>query len=212
MIEVYPELSFSFCVWHLLARGFSSCTELRRLTLHRYPDDTYDRIWTTVNETGRNILTSTTSMQRLNSSRSLVYLGGNPDYAQVPTKVLQSALTSSGSMTLRLPTWKASKGALGFLILHFAELDPAVNETSRVFTVSLSSGRQMVVNPFSQSQGTNAPMLWSFDEIASNSSEETVTFTPGPSSIYGPMINAAEWFTYRLGLAPAKTRNLDGKC
>jgi len=135
-------------------------------------------------------LTSTSPLQVLNTTKPLVYAGGNPDCVQVPVMFSQSALASSARMTFTL---SRGVGDTGFLFLHFTGLDPAVDVTSRVFTVTISSGGEFVVNPLNQSLATNGDAIgWWLDKVKFTSTvSEIVEFVPNYYSVYGSGVNAA---------------------
>lgn len=165
-----------------------------------------------MNESGSGSLNATLPMTALHTTKSIVYADGNPDYTTVPVMVLQSGLTSPGSMTLTLSHFV---GSTGILFLHFAELNPAVNLTSRVFTATPSSDSldgSVTVNIRNQSLPDGNGTGWFWDPLTfTDPSTETVQLVPTADSVYGPLINACEFFEIIDQVAPLKTVDEDGQ-
>ena len=167
-----------------------------------------------MNSTEPATLSGTLPMTALSTTKTLAY-AGDVDYASVPQMVLQSALAMSapGSLTLTLP--RLVDTSTGFLILHFAELDPRVNITSRVFTVTPAGDDNIIttVNPFNETVpvGYNA-IGWFWDPLSlTNISAEVVTLKSTSTSVFGPSINACEFFEILPQIAPNKTAADDGE-
>ncbi|KAG0591579.1 hypothetical protein KC19_1G185300 [Ceratodon purpureus] len=205
-VKPYPTLSSKH-----LSKGYIAKTRHRysfgATSGPRYPKDIYDRYWNSVNETTPEILNSTSPLTALHTTRSLRYAPSNPDYDMMTMMVLQSGLTSTGSMTLTLHHWVGNKA--GFLILHFAELDPSVNISSRVFTVKPSSRNSFATVDIRNRTGLDG-FGWFWDNLVfADSYTETVELAPAPGSLYGPLINACEFFEIIPQVAPVKTINED---
>lgn len=143
--------------------------------LVRYPDDQYDRFWSTdeAHPLSTNISTQTT-------------IQPSTEFA-VPSPVLQKAIVPSGN-SMKLVFFSGQVDVLlrnHFVILHFADFQ---NNKSREFTVSIDNGVHS--SPYSTPylNGLSVTGSWSSD------SEGKYNFTIAATAISAlpPILNAYE--------------------
>ncbi|EEE69540.1 hypothetical protein OsJ_29016 [Oryza sativa Japonica Group] len=146
-----------------------------RMTRQRYPDDQYDRFWSTdeAHPLSTNISTQTT-------------IQPSTEFA-VPSPVLQKAIVPSGN-SMKLVFFSGQVDVLlrnHFVILHFADFQ---NNKSREFTVSIDNGVHS--SPYSTPylNGLSVTGSWSSD------SEGKYNFTIAATAISAlpPILNAYE--------------------
>ncbi|KAG9453803.1 hypothetical protein H6P81_006707 [Aristolochia fimbriata] len=145
----------------------------------RYPDDTYDRIWTPV--AGASGLTAV-------SSDSLVMLTDAAD--QPPSRVMQTALTtstSSGSILLKPNLGEEEVPA--YINMYFAEMSELDSTTQkREFVVRVGNESSDPVKP--PYQGATETTFFNLTASGNTS----ITLEPTATSTLPPIISAMEVF------------------
>ncbi|KAH8936754.1 hypothetical protein BDL97_17G101000 [Sphagnum fallax] len=158
--------------------------------LVRYPHDGFDRYWFPIQGSNLTFIQSTSPLQSLVASKIVGpnnNLSGNP-----PETVMDTALTSSGNITITFPDNYSYECILSF---YYAELNSTANASSRnfYFEVPGSFPGGILLNPYSN--GSNSVF---------NAVVELYWYTPGTdivlypdqtvSSPLGPIVNALEFW------------------
>lgn len=190
----------------------------------RFPTDPYDRYWYPEGTDSAYLNKTTAPLKRLSTTTAIgdsQYLLYERSIVPVPQAVLQTAVaTEHGTFVCNyLSPLKDETVALPFPILHFAELDPAANVTSRVFAIQIwpwyNPPYWPVENTFNitltKPQGFQWDFWW-FEPFASSAAGPTTVFTMEPTSVsaWGPILNALEVFAIS-DPAVAKTVDRDGE-
>ena len=138
-----------------------------------------------------------------------------------PQVVLQTAVaTEHGTFTCNfLSPLKDATVTIPFPILHFAELDPAANYTSRVLVIQIwqySPANWPTENTFNVTPTSPGPYHWDYwwfgAQTDSALGPNTVfNMEPAPVSAWGPILNALEVFAVSTDPAVAKTVDRDGE-
>lgn len=184
----------------------------------RYPDDPFDRYWF-AQGTNSTYLQAATPLQALSITQPIANTKNDSFY--VPWPVLQSGLQlpAPGNMTVLPfvgPQLAAGLFNLTEVCLHFAELDPTANITSREFfiTVPRPTGPQVVVeNAFNY---TNPPApyaanTWYIWDLLKSGPSTSFTFTPTVNAVKGPIINGMELFSISEPVDVRMTTDRDGE-
>ncbi len=163
----------------------------------RYPDDPRDNYWEPQQWSSTSILTTRPPMQTLTGPDRL-----NPQL-DAPAAVLDTALTTNGTMTIIFPY---TQSVVWDMFLYCVELDPTANATSREFYAMIPNATAglpydiiqgyppVLINPFAMSPNHayvkeyNGAVPWSMT-LFQNSS----TSTPN-----GPLVNALEVYEVML--------------
>ncbi|CAM6003260.1 unnamed protein product [Sphagnum balticum] len=163
----------------------------------RYPDDPRDNYWEPQQWSSTSIVTTRPPMQTLTGPDRL-----NPQL-DAPAAVLDTALTTNGTMTIIFPY---TQSVLWDMFLYCVELDPTANATSREFYAmipnatagllfdSIQGFPPVLINPFAMSPNHAyvheyyGAVPWSMT-LFQNSS----TSTPN-----GPLVNALEVYEVML--------------
>ena len=190
--------------------GFETC---------RYPTDPYDRYWYPEGVGSSYLNTTTSPLKELNSTHSIhnsySYSGS---YYPAPIAVLQTAVaTVSGTLSAHYLSPDINQTVVNpFPILHFVELDPNANMTSREFNMNMSS------NVYSYFQYENTynitadhPSAFEYDfwwyTMPDSFIGPTSTFdlVPTATSVWGPILNALEVFAVS---DPATSKTVERDC
>ncbi|XP_068644901.1 uncharacterized protein At1g24485-like [Aristolochia californica] len=144
----------------------------------RFPDDTYDRIWTPV---------ATASGLTSVSSDSLVMLTDATD--KPPSAVLQTALTTlTASDSILLNTNLAEGEVPAYINMYFAEMSELDSTQKREFVVTIDKEISDPVKPPYE----NATEITFFNLTASGNT--SITMIPTATSTLPPIISAMEVF------------------
>nr|PNR58102.1 hypothetical protein PHYPA_005097 [Physcomitrium patens] len=147
-----------------------------KLSIVRYPDDPFDRIWLGENAPGTTINTTQPVAPGSASNKP-------------PMAVMMSAKLLRGS---QYPPWLANVDY--YVVLYFAEIDARMNSTSRRFDVSLDS-KPWVVD-FSILLASGSSGLFTTLQVektyAAIAQVTNLTFNPCVDSTGLPMLNAYE--------------------
>ncbi|CAK9271121.1 unnamed protein product [Sphagnum jensenii] len=153
--------------------------------LLRYPDDPRDNYWGGQQWNSTSILTTRPPMQTLTGPDGL-----NPQFYP-PASVLDTALTTNGTMTITFPF---TQYYMWDMFLYCVELDPTANATSREFYAMIQDYSTVLINPFAHDPihtvviENAGGVPWSMT-LFQNSS----TSTPN-----GPLVNALEVYEIML--------------
>jgi hypothetical protein len=169
---------FSFCFYCI----FGYC---------RHPDDEFDRYWFPIQWSNSTFIQSSSPLQSLVASKIVGNEGST--WGDPPAKVMDTALTSSGNITISFPADYNYEYILSF---YYAEFNSTANASSRIFYLEVqgSSPGDSFLNPYCESSNAvfsaHIDLYW---EIA---------YTPGAdiflypdqtvSSPLGPIANALE--------------------
>ena len=177
-------------------------TKLFMYHLCRFPDDVYDRIWTSWTFDG--IVVNTTLPVDAN---------GLP--LMPPSAVMQTALSPTvlGSLTYLSSLFTVLNkypNADIVLNLYFADIDPKSTATSRAFNISLDANFPMVTeNPYADAGGAlkaDVKSLIGWGQYTNLG----ITLIPLPTSTDPPLLNAVEILVPNI-LSQATTNATDGK-
>ncbi len=174
----------------------------------RYPHDGFDRYWFPIQGSNSTFIQSTSPLQSLVASKIVGpnnNLWGNP-----PETVMDTALTSSGNITITFPDNYSYEYRLSF---YYAELNSTANASSRKFYLEVpGSSGDILLNPYSN--GSNSVF---------NAEVELydVVYTPGTdivlypdqtvSSPLGPIVNALESWEISTNWIATMTDDQDGE-
>ncbi len=164
---------FSFCFYCI----FGYC---------RHPDDESDRYWFPIQGSNSTFIQSTSPLQTLVASK-IVNIEGWWD--QPPQIVMDTALTSTGNITITFPDDYSYNCILSF---YYAELNSTANASSRNFYLQIPE-EAILLNPYSNA---------SDNAFRINVLSIDLPYTPGTdivlypdqtvSSPLGPIANALE--------------------
>jgi hypothetical protein len=175
----------------------------------RYPHDVFDRYWFPIQRSNSTFIQSTSPLQSLVASNKVNDSGlwGEP-----PVTVMDTALTSSGNITITFPDDYNYEYILSF---YYAELNSTANASSRNFYLEVPGGfpGDIPLNPYSD--GSNsvfkavAEFYWNY------------LYTPGTdivlypdqtvSSPLGPIVNALEFWEISTNSMATMTNDQDGE-
>jgi hypothetical protein len=176
----------------------------------RYPHDGFDRYWFPIQGSNSIFIRSTSPLQSLVASKIVGPnngLWGNP-----PETVMDTALTSSGNITITFPDNYSYAYILSF---YYAELNSTANASSRNFYLEVpgSFAGDILLNPYSNGSNSvfNAvvQLYW------------YLVYTPGTdivlypdqtiSSPLGPIVNALEFWEISTNSMATMTDDQDGE-
>jgi len=166
--------------------------------MYRYPDDPRDNYWDAQPWNSTSILTTRPPMQTLTGPEGL-----NPQL-DAPAAVLDTALTTNGTMTITFP---CTQSYMWYMFLYCVELDPTANATSREFYATIQYSPSVLINPFAMSpnhavvQEYWGGVPWSIT-LFQNSSTSTKN---------GPLVNALELYEIMLENVNLLTNEQDGE-
>ncbi len=164
----------------------------------RYPDDPRDNYWGGQQWNSTSILTTRPPMQTLTGPDGL-----NPQFYP-PASVLDTALTTNGTMTITFPF---TQYYMWDMFLYCVELDPMANATSREFYAMIQGYSTVLINPFAYDPNhtvvieSAGGVPWSMT-LFQNSSTPTRN---------GPLVNALEVYEIMLENVNLLTNEQDGE-
>lgn len=165
--------------------------------VYRLPIDPYNRLWS-AEGLSTTYLSATSPLVLLDATQTVV---NNLSDITIPTVMLQTALTTSGNMTIQgmfgtpdpfisspLTNW-----IFAYIVFYFAELDSNATATSREFYIQLPYLSDQYINPLNDTN-TSQPF------VASRSIQYTdfpswwpIPLYRGQNSTLGPSLNALEF-------------------
>jgi hypothetical protein len=174
----------------------------------RYPDDEFDRYWFPIQGSNSTFIQSTAPLQSLVPSQTVgvnLGLSGSP-----PETVLDTALTSSGNITITFPDDYSYQYILSFC---YAELNSTANASSRNFYLEAPDIQgNSLLNPYSNgSKKTfNADCVFFLGPFTPGAD---VVLCPDPTvpSPLGPIANALEFLQINTNSMAPVTENQDGE-
>ncbi|CAM6041542.1 unnamed protein product [Sphagnum compactum] len=176
--------------------------------LVRYPDDEFDRYWFPIQGSNSTFIQSTSPLQSLVASK--IVGGNNKLYGDPPATVMDTALTSSGNITITFPDDYSYQYILSF---YDAELNSTANASSRNFFLEVPGSYTgfVLLNPYSNA--TNSAFR------ATGYLYWQLPYTPGTdivlypdqtvSSPLGPIANALETWEMSANQMATMTNNPD---
>lgn len=156
----------------------------------RYPDDVHGRLGLPKSKTS-TLVSATAPIEDLPASGSLS-IDAIPSYRDPPLAVLKSATTSSGNVSLSLPTGTYIFSS--YLALDLLELDPTANATDREFKFRVPDPwyDDSSENPFNFS-GSAGGDYWIYNDMVYPTNASLVMYpVPSRTSLRGPIISSLE--------------------
>ncbi|CAK9266720.1 unnamed protein product, partial [Sphagnum jensenii] len=177
--------------------------------LVRHPDDEFDRYWFPVQGSNSTFIQSTSPLQSLVASKIVGNEGAT--WGDPPAAVMDTALTSSGEITISFPDDYNYEYILSF---YYAELNSTANASSRIFYLDVqgSSPGDSFLNPYSESSNAvfsaHIDLYW---DIAYTPGADIVLYLDQTvSSPLGPIANALETWEMSTNPMATMTNNQDG--
>ncbi len=184
----------------------------------RHPDDEFDRYWFPIQGSNSTFIHSTSPLQSLVSSQIL----NNALWGLPPETVMNTALTSTGNITITFPDNYSYEYILSF---YYAELDSTASDSSRNFYLEVpsSSPEDILLNPFSNGSdsGPADPQSNTFIIAPVIKLYWYLLFTPGMdivlypdqtvSSPLGPIVNALDSWEISTNSMATMTNDQDGE-
>ncbi|CAK9237925.1 unnamed protein product [Sphagnum troendelagicum] len=174
--------------------------------LVRHPDDKFDRYWFPIQRSNSTFIQSTSPLQSLVASKIVGRtnaLAGEP-----PETVMDTALTSSGNITITFPDDYNYEYILSF---YFAELNSTANASSRIFYLEVQGHGDSLVNPYSDSSNAVfSANTYPFWDLAYTPGADIVLYPDQTvSSPLGPIANALETWEMSTNPMATMTNNQD---
>jgi len=164
----------------------------------RYPDDPRDNYWGGQQWNSTSILTTRPPMQTLTGPDGL-----NPQ-VYPPAAVLDTALTTNGTMTITFPF---TRSYVWDMFLYCVELDPTANATSREFYAMVQDYNVLLINPFADDINHTVVIEdWGGVPWSMTLFQNSSTSTPN-----GPLVNALEVYEIMLQNVNLLTNEQDGE-
>ncbi|CAK9869313.1 unnamed protein product, partial [Sphagnum jensenii] len=172
-----------------------------------YPDDELDRYWFPIQGSNSTFIQSTSPLQSLVATIGLN--GGF--YGSPPATVLDTALTSSGNITITFPDDYSYKYILSFYV---AELNSTANASSRNFYIEVPgfAGPHYLLNPYSNVSSfyfVNALDVLFWDLLYTPGTDIVLYPDQSVSSPLGPIANALEFLQISTNSMVPVTENQD---
>ncbi|GJM96028.1 hypothetical protein PR202_ga12832 [Eleusine coracana subsp. coracana] len=169
---VSPDLSLS--LWSRQSLG-------PNVVFTRYPDDTYDRYWWSMEK----IYPLWANLSTMGSVQP------DPDFMQ-PLTVLQTAVAAGGNDTILTITWQENKRSDSFMVfLHFADFQ---NTQLRQFGIYLNGNRLGASNKPHNPTFMAASCVYA-SMYRANDGSYNITLAATSMSMLPPMLNALEVYT-----------------
>jgi hypothetical protein len=175
----------------------------------RYPDDEFDRYWFPIQGSNSTFIQSTSPLQSLVASKKVG--PNNRLWGEPPDTVMDTALTSSGNITITFPDNYSYEYILSF---YYAELNSTANASSRNFDLEVSSlPGSVLLNPYSNSSNSafNASMLGFWLLFYTPGTDIVLYPDQTVSSPLGPIANALESKEIRTNSMATMTDHEDGE-
>ncbi|KAH8931037.1 hypothetical protein BDL97_19G001100, partial [Sphagnum fallax] len=176
--------------------------------LVRHPDDEFDRYWFPIQGSNSTFIQSTSPLQSLVASK-IVGLT-NALFGEPPATVMDTALTSSGNITITFPDDYSYQYILSF---NYAELNSTANASSRIFYIDVPTGNpsDTLLNPDSDnSKGVFRPDIELYWELPYTPGTDIVLYPDQTvSSPLGPIANALGMWEISTNPMATMTNNQD---
>ncbi len=174
-----------------------------------HPDDEFDRYWFPIQGSNSTFIHSTSPLQSLVASKT-----GGPNnrlWGEPPETVIDTALTSSGNITITFPDHYNYEYILSF---YYAELNSTANASSRIFFIHVPTGpRDFLLNPYSNgSNAVSSAAVELYWELPYTPGTDIVLYPDETfSSPLGPIANALETWEMSTNPLATMTNNQDGE-
>ncbi|KAH9530799.1 hypothetical protein CY35_19G003100 [Sphagnum magellanicum] len=176
--------------------------------LVRHPDDQFDRYWFPIQGSNSTFIQSTSPLQSLVASK--IVGDGNGIFGEPPATVMDTALTSSGNITITFPDNYNYEYILWF---YFAELNSTANASSRSFYIHVPTSypRDSLLNPYSESLSGLFSAVFDIYWGLSYTPGADIVLYPNQtvSSPLGPIVNALENWEMSTNPIATMTNNDD---
>ncbi len=179
-----------------------------RFWLCRHPDDEFDRYWFPIQGSNSTFIQSTSPLQSLVASKIVGF--SKQLYGEPPATVTDTALTSSGNITITFPDDYSYRYILSF---YYAELNSTANASSRNFYLEVPGTAGELLNPYSDSSsGVFSPVEELYWEVPYTPGTDIVLYPDQTvSSPLGPIANALETWEVSTNPMATMTNNQDGE-
>ncbi|CAK9237931.1 unnamed protein product [Sphagnum troendelagicum] len=174
--------------------------------LVRHPDDEFDRYWFPIQGSNSTFIQSTSPLQSLVASQ--IVGDGGSTWGYPPATVMDTALTSSGNITISIPDDYNYEYILSF---YCAELNSTANASSRIFYLEVPGQGDFLVNPYYDSSNVVfSAYIYLFWDIAYTPGADIVLYPDQTvSSPLGPIVNALETWEMSTNPMATMTNNQD---
>ncbi|KAH9530805.1 hypothetical protein CY35_19G003400 [Sphagnum magellanicum] len=176
--------------------------------LVRHPDDQFDRYWFPIQGSNSTFIQSTSPLQSLVASK--IVGDGNLLWGEPPATVMDTALTSSGNITITFPDDYSYQYILSF---YYAELNSTANASSRNFYLEVPGSYTgfILLNPYSNATNSvfraTGYLYW---ELPYTPGMDIVLYPDQTvSSPLGPIANALKTWEMSTNSMPRMTNNED---
>ncbi len=189
---------FSFCLYCI----FGCC---------RHPDDEFDRYWFPIQGSNSTFIQSTSPLQSLVASK--IVGPNNRLWGEPPETVMDTALTSSGNITITFPDNYNYECILSF---YYADLNSTANASSQNFYIDVPTGsRDIQEDPYSNGSNPVSPssaLVVVFNQVSCTPGTDIVLYPNETfSSPLGPIANALETWEVSTNPLATMTNNQDGE-
>jgi hypothetical protein len=167
--------------------------------IYRYPGDIVDHYWFPI-KSNSSYVQSTAQVEALTAT-------GIVNVIFPPEAVMNTALTTNGTMTINIPYTQAY---VWFMTLYLAELNPNATASSREFYVRIPGySHTLLVNPFVDGGGLGVALEIEYSGIVPN--YVSLFKNQSVSSALGPLVNALEIFELSQNRSAILTNEQDSK-
>jgi hypothetical protein len=169
----------------------------------RHPDDEFDRYWFPIQGSNSTFIQSTSPLQSLVASK--IVGPNNRLWGEPPETVMDTALTSSGNITITFPDNYNYECILSF---YYADLNSTANASSQNFYIDVPTGsRDIQEDPYSNGSNPVSPssaLVVVFNQVSCTPGTDIVLYPNETfSSPLGPIANALE--TWEVSTNPLAT-------
>ncbi|KAH9541936.1 hypothetical protein CY35_14G090100 [Sphagnum magellanicum] len=201
LVPIYPNINS--LAYENLHAGYYYHTHFRwnfgGSGLLRYPDDPRDNYWDAQPWNSTSILTTMPPMQTLTGPDGL-----NPQL-DAPAAVLDTALTTNGTMTITFP---CTQFYFWDMFVYCVELDSTANATSREFYAIIEGYSTVLINPFA----TDPNHTYVKEYFGGGQSSSMTLFQNSSTSTpNGPLVNALEVYEIMLENVNLLTNEQDAR-
>ncbi|CAK9212196.1 unnamed protein product [Sphagnum troendelagicum] len=174
--------------------------------LVRHPDDEFDRYWFPIQGSNSTFIQSTSALQSLVASQ--IVGPTNMLWGEPPDTVMDTALTSSGNITITFPDDENYNYILSF---YYAELNSTANASSRIFYLEVPRFGVTLLNPYSDSlNAAFTPIIQVYGDVPYTPGTDIVLYPDQTvSSPLGPIANALETWEMSTNPIAPMTNNQD---
>jgi len=175
----------------------------------RHPDDEFDRFWFPIQGSNSTFIQSTSPLQSSVASKTV---GLNDRLSSSPPEtVLDTALTSSGNITITFPDKYSYQYILSF---YYAELNSTASASSRNSYLEVPGYTGFILlNPYSNISNAmfSAAVQLAWDLLYTPGMDIVLYPDQTVSSPLGPIANALEIWEMSTNLMATMTNNQDGE-